>query len=162
MPPVLESRGVVNGKRVMVVLPAYNAARTLERTISEIPAGVVDDVLLVDDASSDDTVVTKGYTGRRLRVLKNKYTAYYQAHPEEIKPPGLQIIRAIKEGAIHLGGGPQTPGVDPEKEAFLVGQIIGAIKGLVPAAQVEREMTEQAVKILEQRPGVTITRKSKL
>jgi glycosyltransferase involved in cell wall biosynthesis len=48
--------GVVNGKRVMVVLPAYNAAQTLERTVAEIPAGVVDDILLVDDASRDRTV----------------------------------------------------------------------------------------------------------
>jgi glycosyltransferase involved in cell wall biosynthesis len=47
---------VINGKRIMVVLPAYNAGRTLERTISEIPPGVVDDLLLVDDASGDDTV----------------------------------------------------------------------------------------------------------
>jgi glycosyltransferase involved in cell wall biosynthesis len=47
---------VVNGKRVMVVLPAYNASRTLERTVVEIPPGVVDEVLLVDDASRDDTV----------------------------------------------------------------------------------------------------------
>jgi glycosyltransferase involved in cell wall biosynthesis len=47
---------VINGKRVMVVLPAYNAARTLERTIAEIPPGVVDDILLVDDASRDETV----------------------------------------------------------------------------------------------------------
>lgn len=47
---------MINGKRVIVVLPAYNAGRTLERTISEIPAGIVDDLLLVDDASGDDTV----------------------------------------------------------------------------------------------------------
>ncbi|MGI9043029.1 MAG: glycosyltransferase family 2 protein [Gemmatimonadaceae bacterium] len=47
---------MINGKRVMVVLPAYNAGRTLERTIAEIPPGVVDDLLLVDDASRDDTV----------------------------------------------------------------------------------------------------------
>jgi len=40
----------------MVVLPAYNAGRTLEQTISEIPMHVVDDLLLVDDASGDDTV----------------------------------------------------------------------------------------------------------
>jgi glycosyltransferase involved in cell wall biosynthesis len=40
----------------MVVLPAYNAGRTLERTIAEIPQGIVDDLLLVDDASGDDTV----------------------------------------------------------------------------------------------------------
>ena len=40
----------------MVVLPAYNAGRTLEKTISEIPMSLVDDLLLVDDASGDDTV----------------------------------------------------------------------------------------------------------
>jgi glycosyltransferase involved in cell wall biosynthesis len=50
------TRAVVDGKRVMVVLPAYNAERTLERTIAEIPMGIVDDVLLVDDASRDATV----------------------------------------------------------------------------------------------------------
>src|SRR5665647_1222130 len=50
------ARQVINGKRVIVVLPAYNAGRTLERTISEIPMDVVDDLLLVDDASGDDTV----------------------------------------------------------------------------------------------------------
>jgi glycosyltransferase involved in cell wall biosynthesis len=47
---------VIDGKRVMVVLPAYNAGRTLEKTISEIPMNLVDDLLLVDDASGDDTV----------------------------------------------------------------------------------------------------------
>lgn len=47
---------MINGKRIMVVLPAYNAGRTLERTIAEIPAGIADDILLVDDASGDDTV----------------------------------------------------------------------------------------------------------
>lgn len=40
----------------MVVLPAYNAGRTLEQTISEIPMHIVDELLLVDDASGDDTV----------------------------------------------------------------------------------------------------------
>jgi glycosyltransferase involved in cell wall biosynthesis len=42
--------------RVIVVMPAYNAAQTLVRTYSDIPAGVVDHVILVDDLSRDDTV----------------------------------------------------------------------------------------------------------
>jgi glycosyltransferase involved in cell wall biosynthesis len=42
-------------KKVVVVLPAYNAALTLEKTYSEIPFDVVDEVVLVDDASSDNT-----------------------------------------------------------------------------------------------------------
>jgi len=54
---------MINGKRVIVVLPAYNAGRTLEQTIGEIPPGVVDDLLLVDDASGDDTVEVAGRLG---------------------------------------------------------------------------------------------------
>lgn len=46
---------MLNGKKVVVVLPAYNAAKTLEKTHAEIPHDVVDEVILVDDQSSDDT-----------------------------------------------------------------------------------------------------------
>lgn len=44
------------GKKVVVVLPAYNAEKTLRQTYAEIPFDIVDDVVLVDDASSDRTV----------------------------------------------------------------------------------------------------------
>jgi len=43
-------------QRVTVILPAYNAAETLARTCAEIPRDIVDDVILTDDASRDDTV----------------------------------------------------------------------------------------------------------
>jgi glycosyltransferase involved in cell wall biosynthesis len=54
---------VVNGKKVLVVLPAYNAAATLESTIADVPPGVVDEFLLVDDASTDATVETAARLG---------------------------------------------------------------------------------------------------
>jgi glycosyltransferase involved in cell wall biosynthesis len=44
------------GKRIVVVMPAYNAARTLERTYRDIPHSIVDKIILVDDVSGDDTV----------------------------------------------------------------------------------------------------------
>lgn len=46
---------MINNRNVMVVLPAHNAATTLQRTIAEIPMSVVDQLLLVDDASQDNT-----------------------------------------------------------------------------------------------------------
>lgn len=46
---------MLNGKKIVVVLPAYNAAKTLETTYREIPLGIVDCVVLVDDASRDNT-----------------------------------------------------------------------------------------------------------
>ncbi len=47
---------MINDKRIIVVLPAYNAESTLEATYNEIPFDIVDEVVLVDDASSDNTV----------------------------------------------------------------------------------------------------------
>jgi glycosyltransferase involved in cell wall biosynthesis len=54
----LATRGprVIDNKKICVVLPAYNAARTLERTFRDISPSVVDDIVLVDDASTDDTL----------------------------------------------------------------------------------------------------------
>ena len=47
---------MVNGKKLIVVLPAYNAAKTLEQTYNELPMDLVDDVILVDDHSPDNTI----------------------------------------------------------------------------------------------------------
>jgi glycosyltransferase involved in cell wall biosynthesis len=50
------TRSVLNGKQITAVLPAYNAGETLRRTVDDLDRAVVDEVLLVDDASSDDTM----------------------------------------------------------------------------------------------------------
>ncbi len=48
---------MIENKKIVVVLPAYNAEKTLEQTYNEIPFDIVDDVILVDDLSSDKTVI---------------------------------------------------------------------------------------------------------
>ncbi len=55
---------MINGKKLIVVLPAFNAEKTLEKTYREIPTDIVDEVILVDDDSSDSTVET----GRDLGI----------------------------------------------------------------------------------------------
>ncbi len=59
---------MLRGQRIAVVLPAYNAAATLERTYREIPLDFVDEVLLVDDASQDETVAVAQSLGLRTFV----------------------------------------------------------------------------------------------
>ena len=46
----------IKSKKIVVVLPAYNAANTIEKTISEIPADIVDEIVLVDDISHDGAI----------------------------------------------------------------------------------------------------------
>lgn len=55
---------MLNNKKIVVILPAYNAERTLEKTYAEIPFNIVDVVLLVDDASQDNTAEL----ARRLNI----------------------------------------------------------------------------------------------
>lgn len=47
---------MLNGKKIVVVMPAYNAEKTLEQTYKEIPFDIVDEVILTDDCSKDNTI----------------------------------------------------------------------------------------------------------
>lgn len=74
------------GRRVAVILPAYNAARTLERTFAEIPREIVDEVILTDDGSRDGTVELSERLGihtlvhqRNLGYGANQKTCYAAA-----------------------------------------------------------------------------------
>jgi glycosyltransferase involved in cell wall biosynthesis len=62
------------GKKVVVVLPAYNAELTLEKTYLEIPFDIVDEVILVDDSSTDNTIQIGEKLGIKhiIRHEKNK------------------------------------------------------------------------------------------
>jgi glycosyltransferase involved in cell wall biosynthesis len=77
---------VLNGKKVFVVMPAYNAARTLRQTCAELPREIVDEVLVVDDRSSDATVqvardlrLTTFVHHRNLGYGRNQKTCYREA-----------------------------------------------------------------------------------
>lgn len=100
-------------RKVIVVLPAYNAEKTLERTCAEIPRGVVDEVILVDDASRDRTVElarrlglhtivhpeNRGYGGNQktcyAAALDRGADIVVMLHPDYQYPP--QLIPAMVE-----------------------------------------------------------------
>ncbi|MFH1189869.1 MAG: glycosyltransferase family 2 protein [Candidatus Omnitrophota bacterium] len=98
---------MLNGRKITVVMPAYNAEKTLKRTFDEIPKDIVDDILLVDDKSSDGTVDLARSLGikvfthdRNLGYGGNQKTCYSEAlkagadvvvmlHPDYQYPPKL-------------------------------------------------------------------------
>jgi glycosyltransferase involved in cell wall biosynthesis len=107
-----------HGKKVIVVMPAYNAARTIERTYREIPMDLVDEVVVTDDASPDETVEVASRLGLRTLVHGtnrgyggNQKTCYTEAlrlgadvvvmlHPDYQYTPSLlpSIIGLLTDG----------------------------------------------------------------
>ncbi|HNQ68325.1 MAG TPA: glycosyltransferase family 2 protein [Bacteroidales bacterium] len=67
---------MINGKKLIVVLPAYNAGQTLEKTYSEIPFEITDDVILVDDKSTDDTVEKAKKLGIKHIIVHDNNKGY--------------------------------------------------------------------------------------
>lgn len=67
---------MLNNQKIIVVLPAYNAALTLEKTFGEIPFSIVDDVILVDDFSTDTTLEIAKELGIRHIITHDKNKGY--------------------------------------------------------------------------------------
>lgn len=82
---------MLNGKKIVVVLPAYNAANTLEKTFYEIPFDIVDQVILVDDSSIDATVELAKKLG--IKTYIHPQNRGYGANQKTC------YIKALDEGA---------------------------------------------------------------
>jgi enoyl-[acyl-carrier protein] reductase II len=94
--------------------------------------------------AEDGTVVTRAYSGKPMRAIRNQWTEHHEAHPDEVLPFPQQLLEAIRAGAFHLGADETAPGVDPDREGYPAGQGVGAIRSLVPAADLVRQFVEQA------------------
>lgn len=77
--------------KILVVMPAYNAAKTIEKTLNDIPQGVVDEIILVDDASTDNTVEIARKLG--LSVIAHSKNRGYGANQKTC------YSEALKRGA---------------------------------------------------------------
>jgi glycosyltransferase involved in cell wall biosynthesis len=81
---------MMNNKKVVVVLPAYNAASTLKQTYEEIPFDIVDEIVLVDDASSDDTVALGKSLGIK-HVIRHKDNKGYGGNQKSCYNKALEL-----------------------------------------------------------------------
>lgn len=85
---------MLNGKRIIVVMPAYNAAKTLGQTYQEIPHDIVDEIILTDDASTDSTIAVARSLGIKTFVhTRNKgYGANQKTCYTEASKSGADIV----------------------------------------------------------------------
>jgi enoyl-[acyl-carrier protein] reductase II len=81
--------------------------------------------------------------------VRNEYTDYYDAHPDELKKFPEQLGIAYSTGALHLGGDSFSDGVDVERECYPAGQGVGGISELVPAAVLVERFVAEAEAVLD-------------
>ena len=97
----------------------------------------------------DDTVISRSYTGKPCRVVRNEWTNHYEQHPQEIKTFPHQAIASSQANVNHLGY-PNGTQVDTSREFYPAGQGAGAISSLMPAGDLVRDIVAQAEQILLQ------------
>jgi enoyl-[acyl-carrier protein] reductase II len=96
----------------------------------------------------DGTVVSRAYTGKTCRVVRNDWTQHFDEHPEELQPFPQQAIYSAQQGANHLGY-PDGTEVDTRREFYPCGQGVGAIHELEPAAAVLSRMVAEAEAVID-------------
>jgi enoyl-[acyl-carrier protein] reductase II len=97
----------------------------------------------------DQTTVSRAYSGKTMRVLRNSLTDHFEAHPEELKKFPEQLGIAYGSGVMHLGGDVLTEGIDVTQECYPAGQGVGAVQELVPAAELVRRFVAEAEATLD-------------
>ena len=157
---------MIHGKKVIVILPAYNAEKTLEITYREIPREIVDDVLLIDDASSDKTVEVaksigiktiihpsnKGYGGNQKtcyrEALAQRADIVVMLHPDYQYSP--RLITALTSmiasgnydvvlGSRILGGGSIKGGMPVYK--YIANRFLTFVENIVLGAKLSEYHT---------------------
>jgi enoyl-[acyl-carrier protein] reductase II len=98
--------------------------------------------------AEDGTVISRSYTGKTCRVVRNEWTNHFEQHPEELQPFPNQAIASSTAGANHLGA-PSGTDVDVSKEFMPCGQGVGAIHQLIPAGEIVRSMMAEAEAMID-------------
>ena len=94
-------------------------------------------------ASDEDTVRTRCYSGKPMRVKKNPYVEDWESRPADIQPFPIQAGISIQNNA--MGGiGGQTENLDPDKSCFAMGQSAGGVRDVAPAGDIVRRLMAEA------------------
>jgi enoyl-[acyl-carrier protein] reductase II len=157
--PVVAAGGVFDGRGLAAALAlgadgVWIGTRFIATPEARTLPGFRERIL---EAHEDDTVISRAYSGKTMRVIKNDTTERYELDPTLLKKFPDQLAVSVGEGTFHLGGDESTPGVDPRREGYPAGQVVGAIEALVPAGELVTRIVEQAESILSRLSSTATT-----
>lgn len=143
--PVAAAGGIFDGRGLAAALAlgadgVWVGTRFIATPEARTVAGYKEALLTTRE---DGTVVSRAYSGKPMRVLRNEYTAHFEARPDELHPFPEQLRRSIGDGAFHLGGDGAVA-VDPGRECFPAGQGVGGIAEVVPAGELVTRFVAEA------------------
>ena len=92
-------------------------------------------------------MISRSYTGKPCRVVRNEWTNHYEQNPQEIQTFPLQAIASSQANVNHLGH-PSGTQVDTSREFYPAGQGTGAVNEVIPAGKIVMQIVEQAEQIL--------------
>jgi enoyl-[acyl-carrier protein] reductase II len=147
--PVAAAGGIYDGRGLAAALALGAQAVWMgTRFIASAEAhagGLYKDAVVV--AKDTDTVRTRSYSGKPMRVKANAWTADWEARPQDIQPFPQQAILSSQSGA--MGGiGGQIEGLDPDRSCFAMGQSAGGIRSVETCAEiVDRVLAEAQASI---------------
>jgi enoyl-[acyl-carrier protein] reductase II len=148
--PVVAAGGIFDGRGLAAALAlgadgVWLGTRFIATPEARTVNGYKDRLL---SAGDDGTVITRAYSGKTMRVLRNPYLDEWEKSGAEVQKFPFQAVAAMQEGVFHLGGDEHTDGVDPERECYPSGQGVGGIAGLEPAGDVVRRVVAEAESVL--------------
>ena len=98
---------------------------------------------VIVEATDEDTVRTRCYSGKPMRVKKNPYVADWEGRPGDIQPFPQQAMLSSRTGV--MGGiGGQIEGLDEDSSAFAMGQSAGGVRDVLPAGEIVRRLIAEA------------------
>ncbi len=147
--PVVAAGGIFDGRGLAAALAlgadgVWIGTRFIATPEARAVAGYKDALLRT---AEDGTVISRGFTGKTLRAVRNEWTQYVEEHPEVLREFPEQMAVAFENNALHLGGDEDTP-VDPARECYPSGQGVGAIHELIPAGDIVRSIVAEAEAVL--------------
>lgn len=155
--PVVAAGGITDGRGLAAALTlgadgVWVGTRFIATPEARAVAGYKDTLVAT---AEDGTTISRAYSGKPMRVVRNAYTAYFDEHPAELGTFPGQLERSITDNAFHLGGDDTTTEVDVTRECYPAGQGVGAVHELVPAGDLVRRFVTEAEQALARASAVT-------